>query len=381
MFILIIAGGFPQTNSPLNGIFEFDQAKALKAIGNKVVFVSIDLRSIRRKRKLGKYHMLINNIDIYNYSIPLGRLPEKVLLSFGNYAIDRLFHDIIKKHGSPDIIHAHFTRTGSIAVSLKEKYNIPLVITEHSSQINKDHIDPSLKKLATKAYKNADKLITVSTALQEKIKFHFDINSLVVHNIADNEVFNFQNYPASKDEFVFISAGGLNYNKGFDILIKAFKNANFEKNIKLKIIGDGALKQQLEVLIQTENLSRQIELLGFMPRVSIAEIMKNCDAFVLASRSETFGVVYIEALNSGLPVIATKSGGPEDFINPTNGILVPVNNIPLLTDALKKMVSNIGNYNRSLISEICSKKFAPKTIANRLMQIYNQIIINKEYEQ
>lgn len=381
MFIIIIAGGYPQKSSPLNGIFEFDQAKALQAKGNKIVFVSIDLRSIRRKRKLGKYHSKINNIEIYNYSIPLGCLPDKVLLFFGKFAINRIFRDVLKKHGRPDIIHAHFTHPGNIAAYIKEKYDIPLVITEHSSQINKDVITPSVKKMALNAYKKADIVITVSSALQARIKAHFNIDSLVIHNIAEIEIFNFQHSPVSKNEFVFISAGGLNYGKGFDTLINAFKNANFNENIKLKIVGDGPLKKQLKNLIHSENLSRQIELLGFMPRSRIAELMKNCDAFVLASRNETFGVVYIEALRSGLPVIATKCGGPEDFIDETNGLLVPVNNIPLLTDALKKMIHNIGNYNRKLISEECSKKFAPDTIANQLMQVYNQIINNKSNEQ
>jgi len=381
MFILIIAGGYPQKASPLNGIFEFDQAKALQEKGNKVVFVSIDLRSIRRKRKLGKYNSTINNIEVYNYSIPLGRLPEKVLLFFGKFAINKIFRDILKKHGPPDIIHAHFTRTGNIAALIKEKYDIPLVITEHSSQINKDVITPSLKKIAINAYNKADAVITVSSALQQKIKAHFNINSCVVHNITEIETFKFKHQSVKKDEFVFISAGGLNYNKGFDTLIKAFKRANFDKNIKLKIVGDGLIKTQLKNLIYSEKLSQQVDLLGFLPRLKIAELMESCDAFVLASRSETFGVVYIEALCAGLPVIATKCGGPEDFINETNGILVPVNNEPQLTDALKKMVNNIGNYDKKSISDNCALKFSPDTIANQLIQIYNHTINNQSNEQ
>ena len=109
--------------------------------------------------------------------------------------------------------------------------------------------------------------------------------------------------------------------------------------------------------------------------------MESCDAFVLASRSETFGVVYIEALRSGLPVIATKCGGPEDFINETNGMLVPVNNIISLTGALQRMVVNIDKYNRKSISDDCLYKFAPDTIANQLFQIYTQIINNQSDEQ
>lgn len=381
MFILIIAGGYPQKESPLNGIFEFDQATALQSKGNKVVFVSIDLRSIRRKRKLGNYRSTLNNIEIFNYSLPLGPLPEKVLYYFGKIAIDKIFRAILKKHGRPDILHAHFSRTGNIAAYLKGKYDIPLVITEHSSLINKEIINQSIKGVAFKAYKSADAIISVSSALKEKLNSHFNINSLVVHNIVDIKIFKYKERSFKKDEFVFISIGGLNYNKGFDSLITAFKNAKFDKNVKLKIVGDGPLKQHLKNLINSENLSQQVEIVGFLPRQKIAELMKCCDAFVLASRSETFGVVYIEALSSGLPVIATKCGGPEDFINETNGMLVPVNNIISLTGALQRMVVNIDKYNRKSISDDCLYKFAPDTIANQLFQIYTQIINNQSDEQ
>ena len=106
--------------------------------------------------------------------------------------------------------------------------------------------------------------------------------------------------------------------------------------------------------------------------------MYESDVFVLASRGETFGVVYIEAMSAGLPVIATTCGGPEDFVDESNGILVPVNDVEALTDALIKIYKTANNYDRSNISRLTQQKFSPKTIASQLTDVYIDVIKNKK---
>jgi glycosyltransferase involved in cell wall biosynthesis len=101
----------------------------------------------------------------------------------------------------------------------------------------------------------------------------------------------------------------------------------------------------------------------------------NSNTFVLPSKSETFGVVYIEALLCGLPVIATSCGGPEDFVNDKNGLLIPVDNKEELINALKMIKKN--DYDKKLISENCRQKFAPEIIANRITKLYEQVLLNE----
>ena len=102
--------------------------------------------------------------------------------------------------------------------------------------------------------------------------------------------------------------------------------------------------------------------------------MSESDCFVLASRRETFGVAYIEAMAMGLPVIATKCGGPEDFVTNENGILVPVDDIDKLKEALIKMHQNIDLYDREKISSSTRESFAPSTIAKHLIEVYKNVI-------
>lgn len=373
MYILIVSGGHPSERYPTNGIFAFDQAKALKNQGHKVVFLSVDLRSIRRKRRFGKSWTNREGIDILDISIPLGRVPQSFLYQIGTGALNIIYPELIKKQGKPDIIHAHFTSAGYIAGTLKKHLKVPLVITEHSSSINTFNINSSLKQRAMKAYKNADQLISVSSALRNKILHHFNIESVVLHNIVNVKIFNYFEIKKKKS-FTFLSVGNLIQLKAFDILIDAFHKANFDSNIDLKIIGKGPEYYNLQNQINNLGLNTQVKLLGFLSREEISKILQESNAFVLASRSETFGVAYIEAMAAGLPVIATKCGGPEDFVNESNGLLVPIDDTKSLADALKEMYNKIDQFDRKVISKECKMKFSPNTIATQLTGIYQSIL-------
>lgn len=374
MKILIVSDGYPENDSSLSGIFAFDQAKALRDFGHEVIVASIDLRSLRRRRKLGMFWDKKQGIDIVNYSIPLGRVPSFLHLALGKIAIVKMYYEVIRRYSAPDIVHAHFTLYGNIASVLKDKFSLPFVLTEHNSSINEPTISRNLLKLGKSTYSKADSLICVSSVLATKIEQNWRIKPLVIHNIVDTTIFKFTLTEKVKDEFVFLSVGRLINVKGFDLLIKAFKEANFDKNVFLKIVGQGGLYKKLSKEIENSGLSHQIQLIGKLSRNNISNIMKECDAFVLASRAETFGVVYIEAMSAGLSVIATTCGGPEDFVDDSNGILVPVNDVVALTDALIKMYKTANNYDRNNIASSTQQKFSPNAIASQLTDIYIDVI-------
>ena len=96
--------------------------------------------------------------------------------------------------------------------------------------------------------------------------------------------------------------------------------------------------------------------------------------FVLASRKETFGVVYIEVMMLGLPVIASICGGPEEFVQETDGLLVPVEDVNALADAIKYMFENYQLYDRAKIAEDCKNRFSPEVIARQLTDIFEKVV-------
>lgn len=371
MFVLIVARGYPTKNHPLHGIFEYDQAKALQRAGHKVVFISLDLRSIRRKRKLGKSFLIIDGFDIFNISFPIGNVPPHLFIAAGKLLLKSIFKDVIVKHGQPDIIHAHFTNIAAIASVLKTKYRIPFIVTEHNSMIHKAVLEKRTRISGRLAYGKADKVIAVSKSLSKRLLHHFNIESVVVNNIVD--IGTFYHKPKKHYPFQFISVGNLLDVKGFDLLIKAFSQLE-EENLRLLIIGEGPERPKLQKLINALDLGEHVDLPGSKTRYEINQLLNQSDAFVLASRAETFGVVYIEAMATGLPVIATRCGGPEEFINKSNGILVDVANIEQIATAMSEMHQNINQYDKKLIAEQCREKFSPEATIKQLLFAYKSIL-------
>lgn len=375
MYILVVTRGYPTEKYKMNGIFEFDQAKALVNAGLKVVYAAIDLRSIRRTRKWGFESFVKDGVQIEAINIPCGKMPKMILDKVCIIALNKLYNRIIKKYGKPDLIHAHFIRFGYITARVFEKTGIPLVLTEHLSSMNKKELPPYLTRLGKYTYPRMNQVISVSNCLAENIKDKFGIQPISIPNVVDLQNFNYKIKRKNDNSFIFVSTGSLIFRKGMDLLVESFYKAfKDNKNVKLYIFGEGPERNNLEKLINRLQLYEQIFLMGLVDRKEIADKMSESDCFVLASRRETFGVVYIEAMTMGLPVIATRCGGPEDFVTAKNGILVPVNDPIALTNALRKIYENIETYDRQAISTFAKKMFAPSTIAQQLIDVYRKII-------
>ena len=362
----VISRGMPSEKYPLYGIFEFDQARALAESGVDTSMLVIDFRSNAYKRKYGLFSYERDGVKVFELSLPLGvyRRALPILQSLLLF----LYKKAVKKVGKPDVVHAHFYSIAAIASIIKKKENVPFLITEHSSKLNKETnlISTLDKQLAIKAYSSADSIIAVSKSLSLNLKNNFRCDSVVINNIVDTRNFKYVEHNNNQD-FTFLSVGNLIPLKGFDILIKAFHKAFAnEKEVYLNIIGDGIERGNLQNTINQYGIGDRVKLVGQKTRSELSLMMKDANAFVLASRSETFGVVYIEAMLTGMPVIATQCGGPEEFVNENNGILIPTDDIDSLVKALTTMRLNINKYNVAKISQECNERFSPQSIAKEI---------------
>lgn len=375
MYVLLVARGYPTERYKTNGIFELDQAKALVKNGCKVVYAAVDVRSIRRWRRWGYEYNSVGGLHIHAINIPVGRIPIPILQRAIRQGLSILYKKIVDKHGRPDVLHAHFANFGYAALQLREKGNIPLVVTEHSSRINQPAINPRLYSVAQQVYYKADGLIAVSPTLSENINKQFGVTPTYIPNVVDVDTFRYQ--PRKGDgTFRMVSTGNLINTKRMDLTIEAFHKA-FSSNsqVELIIFGEGTKRKELESQIRKLGMEKRIRLMGMCSRNEIAKQLLNSDCFVLASESETFGVAYVEALACGVPVIATRCGGPEVFITERNGIMVDVNNVDQLADAMLLMREKVDYYRREEIALDIRKSFSPDSVAKRIMQLYDKVIV------
>lgn len=381
MNIFLISRGIPTKREPQWGCFEYDQAMALSKLGHKVVYLCVDSRFRRYYRPCGISKEIRKSVITYNIFV----LPHVIAKLFGNklaykfrlWQLEYIFKKAVQEEGQPDILYSHYLAITHEAISLKQKYHIPLVAIEHWSEVQR----PTLSKIIqqqSESYKYVDKLIAVSYALKKALTERFEVDSVVVHNMVGDE-FSYHSHNL-QNRFYLVSTGSLRAIKGFEVLINALAQIQIPKNNwHLTIIGNGEERDVLSALITQLKLTDNISLVGAKSKQEIASTYNKCDVFVLPSRSETFGVAYIEAMACGLPVIATRCGGPEEFVNEKNGLLVPIDDVDALATAIQYMYRNHRNYDRQAIAKDCKARFSSEIVAQRLTEIFEDVI--KSYNQ
>lgn len=388
MNILMIPSWYENINNLTHGSFFREQAEALEKLGHEVYVLYVDIirfNELKRMIKTSKFqHYTKNNLKVYRIKkVKLPKIPEKYVCRMVTKGIEKLYLDNIYKKVKIDVIHAHsFVWGGYAAVKLGKKYNIPVAVTEHYTGYSRNIFSDDEKNMLIYAIRNADKVISVSSGLREDMLkiTGVDREIHIIPNMVDTDLFKPSfNEKNKDDEFKFLAVCYLMKKKGIDILIRAFKKAMLsEKKIKLTIVGDGEEKNFLKQLAKDLGIEGNIEFLGSASRIKVVEEMKKCDCFVLPSRFETFGVVYIEALCMGKPVIATNTDAIADIVNDSNGLIVDIEDVEGLTKALIKIKREYQRYNFEDISYKCIQKFGKKSISQKLSKKLEEcVLINK----
>lgn len=386
MHVMFIPSWYSNKRNKVHGSFFKEQALALQREGIKITVAYNEIWPITLVGKIKEQSGLFFNIEdglrTYRYKnynfIPKHHMMFKVF----NKRMEKLYKEIVKKEGRVDIIHAQSSLWAGISAAyISKKYNIPLVITEHSSVERGAYVKESYIPSIAESYKSATKVIAVGNGLKREIELLSNRNDIeVIGNLVDLSVFDIRGKNNNDNNFTFFAVAFLEGEKGFDTLIKAFAREFYGKAAELIIGGDGSQKKWLQEIAMEENIHEQVIFTGALSREEVSKYMNDCDAFVLPSRYETFGVVYIEALASGKPVIGTYNGGAEGIINSNNGYIVPIDDIPKLQKAMSRMVENINQFNPLELRKECMEKYSPKVIVKQIISIYKNVFKIEENE-
>lgn len=392
MNILILPSWYPSFDNPIAGIFVKEQVEGLAKLNPHYSFTVIKPLIINSfKTNIKKFlkakirhttNTLFDEIEIEcNFIIP-SKLNKINLFFKLQYIYEAYIIKKALKKKPINIVHAHVSYPGGyLAMHLSKILGVPYIITEHMSPFPFE-IDPYYKngmvtKLVTDPLKRADRIIAVSTSLARRIA-EFNIGyPQVIPNMINEEFFHPKpniNAFRNKNNFKFLSIGSLNIQKGFDVLIQAFtKIIDKFPNSSLIIGGEGEGREIYEGLAKELGVDNKIYFTGLLNRVQTRNYLLECDAFILASRHETFGCVYAEAIACGKPIIATLCGGPEDIVNSINGLLCKIDDVEDLASKMLLTMENIDNYESKLIRDDFMQRFSQQAVSDTIISLYKEL--------
>jgi glycosyltransferase involved in cell wall biosynthesis len=280
-----------------------------------------------------------------------------------------------------DLIHAHFSwPCGYVGAKLREKYDIPLIITIHE---NRDWLIKEYNSKNDKIYwtwKNADVLIRVNKGEIPYLKrFNEKVcsipNGYNTHRffMIDKRQSHLALPELPVDKKILFTFSNLTKRKGFHYLIEAIRMIiDKRKDFVCIIGGNGEDRKNLQKQITDSKLSDYVRLIGFVPNNKINAWVNACDLFVLPSLSESFGVVQIEAMACGKPVVSTKNGGSEEIIiNDKLGILVEPRDPEELAKAILQALET--EWDEEYITDYV-ERYTCENIAREIVGIYEQVL-------
>lgn len=380
MHILLIPSWYPTPQQPLYGIFFKEQAVALQKFGHHVSVAYVELWSLKSAGKhdeqLGVTRVVEDGVPTYRirmYNV-LPKIPNGYLM-VQSMCLNRAFEQITRDFTRPDIIHAHSCLMGGyLAMKLSEKKGVPFVVTEHRTAFARGLISPQEERVVKTVMSKAAKTVVVGPGLYQSLASYGEDKLMTIPNLVNVDDFKAEEKKTGKP-FRFLSIAFLNQKKGMDILIRAFaKEFQGDKGFELAIGGDGPEKASLQALAAELGVSEQVRFLGQLNRDEVKREIANCHAFVLASRFETFGIVFAEALACGKPIIGTVCGGPEMIVNENNGYCVPKEDADLFARAMRQLVNQYDRFDPIAICQDCVDRFGDQAVVSQLTALYKTVI-------
>lgn len=385
MNILFLSSWYPTNENPNFGIFVKEHAHAIKSVGNEIIVLAL---VVSRDKKLYSSTVtdFIDEKGVRTVVIEIKSCFRDILyhlVHFQYLLILKTYNRKIAPTFNPDIIHSNVIfPAGILGNKFALSINKPHVITEHWSRINGLLKKPFIGKMTIKSYQEAARIFPVSDFLKQRLLElipSLDSSKFQkIGNVIDSNTFYFKNKISAPDSIHFCAIATWANKKTPDKLPELFIEAlsaiqlKTEKQIKLTMVGGGDRVEELKELSKKQPY--KTEFVNYQTKDQINEILQNSDFFVHSSTIETFGVVIVEALMTGTPVICSNVGALPELVNETNGVLCN-NTKEEWIKALRTAVDT--KFQHKKIAEKIERKFSLKNIGAEFNSAYDQAIINK----
>ena len=316
--------------------------------------------------------MFLHRIHVYHHSQAETMSPYLKIILGVKLVLD-MIHLIWRI--KPEIIHAQNVTNAVPAWCSKVLWRIPYCIQFHNEL---SLMGPTLPQKLIKYWKklpylkDANEVIVLTKIMYDETYNATGISAKIIPNGVDTSIFH-PNFKNAEENVVptLICVSRLDNKKGIEYAIESVHSLVKEyPESRLLIIGDGDFRKYLENMVTTLELSKNIEFLGSIPNIQVANYLREADIFLLPSLSEGLPLTLLEAMACGLPIIATPvSIVPEIIQKWNNGIIVSFKSSDEITNAVRQMVET------GLVSKLGSNSYHASKCT------YSWSVISKKYEE
>jgi len=376
--VLVIPSWYPNEMKPDFAPYVRAQALSLARYGLEVTVVysaPYSWKWVLKRRRLmfGKRELHIGNFQEILFFLPkfhLKRIDRGVRDIVGR----QLIRQLDSKGYRPDIIHVHTYESGPLALWLRDRIDVPVIITEHYTGFARNILGKWELDLAKRCFEAADLRIAVSKEFAKLLKSITGLAFKVMPNFIDTSFFS----PGLEEPYYdFLSIGHLLPKKNHAILIEAFSRLEPEKRkLRLGIVGEGPSRRKLVNLVRRLGLGNQVDLLGYRDASEVRNLLRKSRIYCMPSSYETFGIAVIEAMAVGLPAVVTRCGGPEEIVvNGLNGIVSQLS-VPAYAAALEEALAH--GWDSNSIRRRVVDLYSEAVVISELKALYKEVIAMRQ---
>jgi teichuronic acid biosynthesis glycosyltransferase TuaC len=336
LHVLTLTPFYPSETDEVRGCFVAESLRAIELCGLTSSVIAVDTIYHARKR---------SHTDAPAEWVRYPQLPGNFGLStaggfLGAWLLNRV--RALHRRAPIDVIHAHAALPcGHAAAFLSKRFGVPFVITVHGLDVFNSCFESGVsaarrRDASLQVYKSASHVICISNKVQQLIldRAGNAVSTSVVYNGADPAVFSPASAPEQQESLLIV--GNLLRGKGQELVLRAMARLKARHpHLQCKMIGEGADRERFAQLARDLGLGDQVHFLGRRSRSEVAAAMRDCTVFVLPSRYEGLGCVYLEAMACGKPVIGCRGQGIDEIIeHGVNGWLIPIDGLDELEQGL-----------------------------------------------
>ena len=361
MKILLLTNMYPSEQAPNYGVFVQRTENILKNAGHSIILVKLTKTNSKMKKLIGYI---------------------RYALSF-----------FMKTHFTkPDVIYVHYASQNAKLIQLMKKWktSIPIILNTHGTDIlPQTKAQEQYQQDVQKMMKVIDQVIVPSSYYQQVVKEKYDIScpiTIFPSGGVDTELFQpndelgnsfRESHNISKDKIVISYISRVDPFKGWDTLLDSISiikkhNPEIFKRLHILMAGSGSQDHTLNTMVNANELNSSITRLPMLTQKQMVEVFNASDIFCFPSHQESLGLVGLEAMACGIPLLASDIPGTKDYVNEENAITFQAGNLNELADQII-VYANLSETEKKALSRNAlhtAKYFDQNLVAKRLKNVF-----------